>query len=170
MAKDPPVQPPAAAPPAPTAAPVKPPAASAQPAAPAKPKTVLVRLTSNYGGKRTGDFVEVSVREYEKFRKPDGNGFFTFPVMISEVDEKVVEAKRLEEERAAQERAKKADERSTADGWSEYRRRNEELLRASFIAQQKAQHEALTGERDAALSPEEEEASYRQRVAARRTG
>jgi len=131
---------------------------------------IRVRVITNYGRHSPGAVIEVSEREYNKFKKPDGEGWFAFGVFISQADEAENERRRKAAEQAKMDAQAKTDERSRTEGWQRYQAESLRRVQAMRIQQQHAQQEALTGLPPAQLSQEQQQAQFRERVATARTG
>lgn len=133
-------------------------------------KTVRVKIITNYGRWRPGEWIEVSEQEYQKFRRVDDQGKLSFPVFISQadMDAEAERAKKAEAEKL--DRHKHADERSRSEGWLNFQRESARIVAARRIEEQKAQHETLLGVPSSNLTEDQKAAQFRQNVAAARTG
>ena len=137
---------------------------------PAAPRLVRVTVVSNYGRHFPGARIDVTEREYAKFRKDLGEGRFECPVFISDADAETLKSQQRADERAKVKATEVSDERARSGGWADYQRRSLEAVRAERLKQQATQRAALTGEAAQPPSPEDQEAEFRKRVASTRTG
>lgn len=148
-------------------------ASSKQPeaAAPASaPKMVRAKIVTNYGRHRPGEWIEVTEREYLKFRKDLGDGKFECPVFISQADIDLLEKMKREAEEARLAAQRPADERARGEGWLEYQREAQRIVEAKRIEEQQQRHAALLGTKPSALTAEQQEEQFRRNIAASRGG
>ena len=132
-------------------------------------KMITVTLRENYGRRIVGARIEVEEREYNRLRLSDGQGGFTYPVMISDADAAAEDKARADAEKARNaERAARDTDRATSDGWAKYQQKSMQMVAARRQAEELERQRIATG----LAKPDQAEVDrqYRERVAGSRAG
>lgn len=131
-----------------------------------KPEGVKVRVVTNYGRHKPGEWIFVTKEQYAKYRLLETQGRPRVFISQADMDAEETEVKAAEEQRIKD--LRRNDEHR--DGWQRYQQESEKMVKAQRIQAQKAQMDAVLGSSAPAMTAEEQQAKYREQVAISRTG
>lgn len=134
-----------------------------------QPETVRVKILTNYGIHRPGEWITAPIASYRKYRLLEAQGNSP-PVMRSEADLMADQeaAQKAEEERLAVAAAAQRIDHDHADGWLKYRQQSWERVQGERVVAQREMLDKL-GTAPPAPAVADQQADFRARMSSART-